>query len=409
MRNIFLLILCAIILAPTAALAQRRCDGGGKLLAHLSGSLDGPSASAIAEIWVNAGVPSDVDPASTMALRTAIEAFEGPRPNAEQAAAIAAGDWTGWRAKLMSRNEFISGFLDEVRRRSGSHGEYAAILQAAEAMRNRLDDMYGAAGKRGRPEDPSAMWIWDLTMRKPAAQDQISTLLPLPDGEWLWNRYLRSRKAVIACALDDMSELTKLAETVDKSLFLRPDVVTSFVAGRKFPLDYQVMAYLSGLLEVRLPDCKLTAYSDGMGSVLTFQQATIQSAMTSFFDRGFDLGGVVFDSMEFVAYAKAGKADAKALQEKYGCTSPVALAFAKGFVRTVRIDATASSDSLFVQSCSVRGLSLKQCACLAELGRGVAPQIEKMGYDPSTTIKWITERNSIVTIQLGLLCQIGNY
>jgi len=409
MRNIFLLILCTVILVPTAALAQRRCDGGGKLPAYLSGSIDGPRPSAIAEVWVKGAVPGDVDPASVVALRAAIEAFERQLLSADQAATIAAGDWTGWRAKLMSRDEFISGFLDEVRRRAGSQGEYAAILQAAEAMRNRLDDMNGAAGARGRPEDPSAMWLWDLTMRKPAAKDQVSLLLSLPDGKWLWNRYLMGRKVAIACALDDMSALTLLAATVDKSLFRRPDVVTMLVAGRKVPLDYPVMAYLSGLLEVRLPNCKLTVYPDGWASVERFQQATVQNAMSSFFSRGFDLGGVVFDSVEFATNANTGRADAEALEEKYGCTSPVALAFANGLVRTVRVDASASSDSLFVQSCSVQGLSLKQCACLAELGRGVAPAIEKMGYNPGTTIKWITLRNPSVTIQIALLCGIGNY
>lgn len=405
MRNVFFVMLCAVVLLPGAGLAQRRCDGGEELTAYLAGTTDGPTPSAIADVWVNEAVPNDVDPASVAALREAIEAFERQRPSADRAADIAAGDWSGWRADLMSRDEFVRGFLDEVGRRAGSQGEYAAILQAAQAMRNRLDDMYGAAGLRDRPEDPYAMWLWDQHMRLPGAEDELARLKSLPDGEWLWGKYTMGRKTAIACALDDMSALTLLAATVDRSLFRKPDVVTTLVAGRKVPLDFPTMAYLSGLLEYRLPNCTWTGSADGLASLVRFQQAATQSALT----RMFELSGVVFNSAEFAANANAGKADAGALESEYGCVSPVAVAFSNGLVRTVQVDATVSSESLFVQSCSGQGLSLKQCACLAELGRGVAPEIEKTGYDRRNTIKWIVERNPMLGVQIAAQCGIGDY
>lgn len=405
MSKLFFLTLCAVVLIPGAALAQRRCDGGGQLTSYVSGTIDGPAPSAIAEGWVKGGVPRNADPASVETLRVAIEAFEGQRPSAERAADIAAGDWTGWRAELMSRDQFVRGFLDEVGRRAGTQGNYAAILQAAQAMRNRLDDMYGAAGSRDRPEDPYVMWLWDLNLRQPGAAKEIARLKALPDGEWLWSRYTIGRKTAIACALDDMSPLTVVAATVDRSMFRQPDVVATLVAGRKVPLDFSTMAYLYGLLEYRLPACTWTGFPDGLASVLRFQQAATQSSLT----RSFELTGVVVSSVDFATNAKDGRADAEVLEGEYGCDSPVAAGFARGLVRTTQIDATASSDSLFVQSCSSQGLSLKQCGCLAELGRGVTPQIEKIGYDRRTTIKWMVGRNPILATQIAVQCGISNY
>ena len=405
MRNLFFLVVCAGVLVPAIAFAQLRCDGGGKLTAYLSGTLDGPAPSAIANVWVNGAVPDDLDPTSVATLREAIGAFERQRPSAEEAAEIAAGDWTGWRASLMSRDEFVRGFLEEVARRAGTHGDYAAILQAAQAMRNRLDDMHGAAGLRDRPEDPYAMWLWDLNMRLPGAGDEIARLKALPHGEWLWGRYTMGRKTAIACALDDMSAMTMLAATVDRSLFDRPDAIVTLVAGRKLPLDFSAMAYLSGLLEYRLPNCTWLGSVEGLASVIRFQQAATQSALT----RMYELYDLVFNSVDFATNANAGTADAKSLENEYGCASPIAVAFANGLVRTVEVDASVSSDSLFVQSCSSQGLSLTQCACLAELGRGVAPAIEKMGYDRRTTIKWIVERNPILAVQIGIQCGINEY
>ena len=38
MKTLFFLVLCAVTLIPDATLAQRRCDGGGKLTSYVSGA-----------------------------------------------------------------------------------------------------------------------------------------------------------------------------------------------------------------------------------------------------------------------------------------------------------------------------------------------------------------------------------
>lgn len=375
------MILCAV-LVPETTVAQRRCDGGGQLTNYLLGTSDGPAPSAVADVWLNGAVPKDVDRTSLAALREAIEAFERQRPRAAQAAEIASGDWVGWRAALMSRDDFVHGFFDEVGRRARRQDDYAAILQAAQAMRNKLDNMHGAAGIRERLEVPSVMWLWDLHLRTPGAEEELNRLNKLPDEQWLWGRYSMGRKTAIACALDDMSTQKLLAATVDPSLFRQPGLLTELAAGRKVPLDFATMVYLGGLLEYRLPKCKWAGSAVGLASVVRFQQATTQSVL----NRMFEIQDV-----------------------EYGCNSPTDAAISKGLVRTLQVNASASSDSLFVQSCSVQGLSLKQCACLAELGRGVAPKIERMAYDRRSTIKSIVERNPLLGVQIGVECGISNY
>jgi hypothetical protein len=212
MRATYCLLLCVFVLLPGAALAQQRCNGGGQLVNYLTGKIHSPAPSDISGTWVAQAVEPDVNPAAVAALREAIEAFESKRPSAEEAAEIAAGDWSGWRAGLMSRDDFVRGFLAEVARRAEAQGDYGAVLEAAQAMRNRLDDLYGAAGSRQPPDDPFAMWLWDQHMRMPAAAEAVARLTALPDGEWLWNRYLMGRKTAIACALDTIAQPTRSAE-----------------------------------------------------------------------------------------------------------------------------------------------------------------------------------------------------
>jgi hypothetical protein len=248
MRTTYCLMLCVPLLLPAAALAQERCDGGGQIVSYLAGTTDSPAPAEISRTWVGRAVKPDVDPTAVTALRRAIEAFEGRRPSAEEAAEIAAGDWSGWRAGLMPRDDFVRGFLAEVARRAASQGEYAASLQAAQAMRNRLDDLYGAAGSRQPPEDPSAMWLWDQHMRTPGAADAVDRLTSLPDGEWLWNRYLIGRKTAIACALDAIDAPTQSAESNNPKPEGKPTATSYWVPSAdeiKVATERAIAAYLA--------------------------------------------------------------------------------------------------------------------------------------------------------------------
>lgn len=390
---------------PGIAFAERACDGGAALDEYLDGGLEGPKASAIAEFWLKEGAPIDISSTDAEVLRKAITSVESSRLSAQETAEAIAGEWTDWRSKLMTREEFIDGFLQEVTRRKTTLSEHRSILQAAQAMLNRLDDLSGAAGQRPYPEDPYLMWRWDLSVRTTGAMDEVMAVYSLPDGNRYWEDYMTYRKWAIACAIDDMAGQSPLVAMMDASLFKRPEIVLELVAGRKIPIDFPTMAYFSGFFEGYTPLCSWNGSSASLASVARFQVATTNSALSQMLD----LDSVVADTMVVIENAGHGQADAAALLENYGCDSEIAGAFVEGLARAVEVDASPSSSSLFVQSCSQQGLSFKQCGCLAELGRGVAPGIANSAYDSRTTIRWIIERNPIVGMEIPLLCGIVEY
>ena len=65
------------------------------------------------------------------------------------------------------------------------------------------------------------------------------------------------------------------------------------------------------------------------------------------------------------------------------------------------------SEARFVPSCA-RAFDERRCACLAEIGRGVIPDIYQRVYDRSI-IKEIISRNPITALTIAMTCQIGNY
>ncbi|MEM9633231.1 MAG: hypothetical protein AAGA50_18010 [Pseudomonadota bacterium] len=390
---------------PDRAWANRACDDNGLLAEYLVSDISGLRSSDVAQVFIDLRVPDDVAEETVSVLREAITAFEGTRPSSEQAAEIAAGEWKGWRAKHMSREEFVSGFLDEVERRKSSVGDYAASLQASQAMRNRLDDLHGAAGGRTPPEDVLMMWLWDQTMRTPAAKAELKRLYDLPDGKWVWGRYVMGRKAALRCALEAVVAAGPAPVAVDRHLFKQPNTFVPLAEGKTVSLDDRSMAYISGLLEVHLAACPWVGTPKGLKSVVQFQQAATQRAFTNMFD----MRNIVLDSVQFAHFANHGKADAEAFEKQYGCISPVAMQLARGLERTVQVAAAGGAGSLFVSTCSSTRLNAKQCACLAELGRGVDPNIENKGYDSRTTIKYIVERNPLLGVMIAMQCGIGDY
>jgi len=133
-------------------------------------------------------------------LHATIEAFERARQTPEAAGEAIAGEWNDWRGSHMTRAEFIRRFLAEVASRHDRGVPlYGAVLQAAQAMRNRLDDLHGAAGLRDAPDNPFQMWMWDSYIRRQAAADEIARLRSMRDGEAYWNEYLVARRNTIRC------------------------------------------------------------------------------------------------------------------------------------------------------------------------------------------------------------------
>ena len=256
---ILLIFLAAGVPMTTANAAPRQCPDSGGAATYLSQLIKGMTAEVIADDFISEVVLSNKDEhirrfwetfktreddietlvkdwnASRVAknavldrrlfvdmlrqLRKMIVAFEKPRQSAQNAANLLAGEWNDWRAKYMTRDQYIRQFLAEAESRHKKLGisSYGAVLQAAQAMLNRLDNLHGAAGSRDAADDPYQMWSWDSYIRRKAADTEIKTLISMRDGEAYLNEYLITRKTTIKCVagkfIKDDSQATRLTAT----------------------------------------------------------------------------------------------------------------------------------------------------------------------------------------------------
>jgi hypothetical protein len=348
-------------------------------------------------------------------LRKTIIAFEGTRQTAGEAADLIAGTWNDWRAKHMSRDAFIQQFQAEAETLKKSQGitRYSAVLQAASSMRNRLDDLQGAAGFRDPIDDMTQMWIWDSWIRQKAADAEVQKLKSMPDGVAYLNNYLLARKTTLKCVaarLDAAKGKTTAQAapmiTLDLALYRRPHIFGALASGKAVEINDESMGYLSGFLELYLPNCQWPGTADQLLSVTQFYQATVQRALTY----ASNITTVAQNSVLYGAAASDGKSDFERFRDAYRCRGKVAENFTGGLVKTVQVTGSAEKkESPFMWSCIRSKLTEKQCACLVELGRGADPDIENTFYDRRTTIKNLVGKNLFLGVQVSAQCGIADY
>ena len=92
--------------------------------------------------------------------------------------------------------------------------------------------------------------------------------------------------------------------------------------------------------------------------------------------------------------------------EQIPCDSPLAEHIADRLVAASRSNRTGAG-ARFVPSCAPT-FGETRCACLAQIGRGVIPDIYQRSYDRGI-IKEIISRNPLLGLTIGLTCQISNY
>jgi len=285
-------------------------------------------------------------------LRTTIIAFEESRESPERAAGFFAGTWNDWRARHMSRDEFIQGFFKEVSDRTKKGIPiYGAILHAAQAMRNRLDDLYNAAGSRIPPEDNYQMQLWDINLRGKAASVEVEALLNQHDGQRYWNEYLINRMTTIKCvaASLDKKRDTSLAKKIIESQsqiptigYANPNLVSAIYNGQIDGINVsEVGLYLavflsmynnSDIAECRSVVSQSTMYRiAGAGSVDVLQQifgGLVQAhqnksgSRDDMFEQSFRAGTEAIGGMA-LSEASA-RADARLFYNNHGCDSEVA-------------------------------------------------------------------------------------
>lgn len=454
-RRYFLIVMAITLGFMTVAdAAGRRCADGGGVLKYLSQPVNGMTPDAIADTFISDYVLPDtdgsiraywkefsaspgnidglvngwnVDQATKTAvldrkqfiellyqLRNTIMVFEGTRQSARQAAELMAGDWSDWRAKHMSRDDFIRQYQAEAEKlQNQGLAPYGAVLQSAQYMRNRLDDLHGAAGFRDPIDDLAQMWMWDSWIRQKAADVEVQKLKASTEGYGYLNDYLLARKSTIKCVAAGLEESSghEMAKAPpisasDLALYRRPHIVGPLTSGNSVEINDESMGYLSGFLELYLPNCQWHGTSDQLLSVTQFYQATVQRALTY----ASNLKTVVQDSVLFGAAANDGKADFQRFQERTECRGQIAENIAAGLIRTVQVTGSAEKkETRFMWSCIRSRLTEEQCACLMELGRGADPDIENTFYYRNSTIKNLVAKNPFLAGQISIQCGIGEY
>jgi len=379
--------------------SDRRCEENAAAKAYLSQPVDGITGAALADDFINAEIlpkadanirrfwsefaTSDKDVAVLVAgwsagadakkaivdqkplietlrqLRATIIAFEDAREPPEKAAELLAGEWNDWRSRHMSRSEFISQFLSEAsaRRKSGIP-VYGATLQAAQVLRNRLDDLHSGAGPRTEPGDTYDMWLWDSSLRQKAVAAKAAALQAMEKGKSYWNSYFIHRTTTIKCVGADLksSQAARAAEKAREVIgeiefptagYSNPKFFRAIYDGRTEGMRVsQVGLYLTAFLSMFT-----NADDDAAGCRTVVSQATLMriagagsadmlkqifgglaqahrntgAGRDGLFAQGFGAGAGTFGGMA-LSEASA-QADAQLFYDHHGCESAVAKRF----------------------------------------------------------------------------------
>jgi len=377
--------------SPSSA-SSRRCEDNAKADSYLSQPVTGMTAAVIADDYLNEEIlpkadesirrfwqefaTSDKDVASLVAtwkaspvaktavvehrelietlrqLRATVIAFEEARESPEKAAEILAGKWNDWRARHMSREEFVKQFLTEVSgRRKNGVPIYGATLQAAQALRNRLDNLNDAAGRRNPPETTYEMWMWDSYLRQKSVLAKVEALQAMPKGKAYWNDYVIDRMTTVKCVGAKLDS-TDVVEAVAKLMFptegySNPKFFRAIYEGRTQGMHVsQVGLYLTAFLsmftnadddaaECRNVVSKATLFriagagsKDMLGQIfggLAQAHRNQGGGRDGLFAQGFNAGAGTFGGMA-LSEAQA-QADAQLFYNRHGCDSPVAHRF----------------------------------------------------------------------------------
>lgn len=143
------------------------------------------------------------------AVRSFVVAFEAPPPSAEEAAERLSANLPPQVTASMSRATYQAEFVAQVSEitRTTSVSSYAAVLMAAQVMRNHLDELQGVpASALMVPDDPYQMRLWDQSIRQEPLRAEADRISALPDGAGLLNDFLIERPTVIGCAAAAMAE-----------------------------------------------------------------------------------------------------------------------------------------------------------------------------------------------------------
>ena len=289
-------------------------------------------------------------------VRGFVVAFEAPPPSAHEAAERLSARLPPQVTAIMSSEAYRAEFVAQADgiARTEDLPDYAAVLMAAQVMRNHLDEIQGVpAAALMAPNDPHQMRLWDQSIRQQPLRPEIDRISALPEGAGLLNDFLIARPTVIGCAAVAMAAgrppLPPPAQVrvpgFPTAGYSNPELLDAIYQGQTEQIDlgrvgFYVTAFTGMFTRSDIAECQ------GVVSTATAAQIASAGSMDvlgqifgglieahrdrggsrdDLFAQGFGAGGVTFGGM---ALSEAGaEADAQLFYSRHGCDSLVAKRF----------------------------------------------------------------------------------
>lgn len=178
--------------------------------------------------------------------------------------------------------------------------------------------------------------------------------------------------------------------------------VTRLSGDQPFQLNRVNMQFMAGMAQYLGERCKLPST---IGDRLELAGLAINGASSLLGGPDYsnpDLGKAVGSMLGSTALFAAGVKFA----EQIPCDSGLATHMAERLVAASRSN-KGGDNSPFIPSCAI-AFDQARCACLAQIGRGVIPDIYQQTYHRGI-IQEIISRNPLLGLTISLTCQIGNY
>ena len=177
-----------------------------------------------------------------------------------------------------------------------------------------------------------------------------------------------------------------------------------FLGGEAYRFTDASYLFLGGMADSLLAECGLPRGARQRSAIGTFLVGVSHRAALGNEYANPDLAGGMQRQIGGTAVFAAGSVAARSL----GCTN-AGEQVADAIIAAVESNAGggAGGESLFVMSCQDQ-FNQRQCRCLADLGRGVIPNIHQTSYDRSV-IPRIVSGNPLLAFQIGVTCNISNY
>lgn len=227
-------------------------------------------------------------------------------------------------------------------------------------------------------------------------------------NEGLRNAPSQDQDSQYQASNDSIQEANEASQTELKEMpadYLQQALADAEKLRQNQPFKFNLvnMPFFAGIAGYLMEKCNVPKNTEDRLELVGFYMNGSFGAATYGADYGnSDLGKAWQSKLQLQALLSAGATFAELIP----CDSEEANLIADRLVVASRSN-KGTNDSPFIKSCS-RKFNQVKCACMAQLGRSVYPEIYQMAYSQDLHSN-IIKRNPLLGLSIGLSCGIGNY